>query len=248
MSRKARKPRFYFSFRSPYSWLAYRDLMDHHRWLATELDWRPFWEPDKRSEQMLAQAKRMFPYVDMSRPKHLYILADVDRLRRARGLEITWPTDRDPVWEVPHLAYLAAADEGRGPEFIDAVYAARWQRAKNICDPATIAQLAAELGLRPERLAGAADDVELRARGLAALLDVVDDGVFGVPFFVHGFDKFWGVDRLSGFVSAVSAARAPGATPSAPAGQLPHLGPGPADRAGAGTGQSADQGHAGGCG
>jgi hypothetical protein len=32
---------------------------------------------------------------------------------------------------------------------------------------------------------------------------VYRDGVFGVPFFVHGFDKFWGLDRVGGFVASL---------------------------------------------
>lgn len=239
MPRSSSPPRFYFSLRSPYSWLAYRDLMDRHAGLAAVLDWRPFWEPDMRSEELLGKAGGRFPYVEMSREKHRYILQDVDRLRRERGLELTWPVDRDPVWEVPHLAYLAATDEGRGPQFIEHAYHARWVEGRDICAPATIAGLAAELGLPQERLAGAVDDDELRERGVAALLAVEDDGVFGVPFFVHGFRKFWGVDRLAAFVSSVCGAAA---APAALTGQ-----------GWAGDWRTAqppggDQGHAGGCG
>lgn len=41
-----RRPRWYFSFRSPYSWMAYRDLMADHRDVAERIDWLPFWEPE----------------------------------------------------------------------------------------------------------------------------------------------------------------------------------------------------------
>ena len=47
-----RRPRWYFSFRSPYSWLAYRDLISRYQDVAELIDWLPFWEPDPRSEQM----------------------------------------------------------------------------------------------------------------------------------------------------------------------------------------------------
>jgi 2-hydroxychromene-2-carboxylate isomerase len=237
--RSKARPRFYFSFRSPYSWLAYHDLMSGHRELASGLEWRPFWEPDDRSARMLTADGHRFPYVEMSRAKHLYVLQDVDRLRRARGLAITWPVDRNPVWEVPHLAYLAACDAGQGPRFIEAIYAARWQRGLDICAPATIAEVAGELGLDAGRLAGAAGDDSLRERGLAALVDVVDDGAFGVPFFVHGFAKFWGVDRLPAFLDSVGAG---GASPRAAAAVADPVSA--ADPAGPGG----DQGHAGGCG
>lgn len=240
--RSSAPPRFYFSLRSPYSWLAYRDLLDGHAWLADRLEWRPFFEPDERSAKALAEEGGDFSYVAMSRAKHLYILQDVRRLTRERGLRMTWPVDRDPVWEVPHLAYLAAADEGRGREFVDRAYRARWQEGLDICDRAVIGDLARELDLDAARLASAADDPDLRARGVDALLALDRDGVFGVPFFVHRYDKFWGTDRLAAFAEAVAArtdparqgAERPAAGPAAPlARDVPPGG---------------DGGHAGGCG
>ncbi|TDD44129.1 2-hydroxychromene-2-carboxylate isomerase [Saccharopolyspora elongata] len=233
MPRKNSVPRCYFSLRSPYSWLAYRDLVDRHPEVAAAVEWRPFWEPDARSERMLAEAGGSFPYVAMSRAKSLYILQDVRRLTRERGLEPTWPVDRDPVWEVPHLAYFVALDEGLGREFVDRAYRARWQEGRDICDRATMAELAAELGLPPDHVSNAVDDEELRRRGTAALLDIDEDGVFGVPFFVDRFNKFWGVDRLPDFVRSV-AGTAAAPVPVAAAELDPGLG--------------GDQGHAGGCG
>ncbi|MEU8872282.1 DsbA family protein [Streptomyces javensis] len=248
MPRRDRTPRFYFSLRSPYSWLAYRQLRDDHPEVAEAVTWRPFWEPDARSLLMLEKAGGGFPYVGMSRAKHLYILQDVRRLCSERGLEPAWPVDRDPVWEVPHLAHLAAVDEGKGAEFIERVYRARWEEGRDICAPATIAEVAAELGLPEDRLAGAADDDELRERGVEALLRVDADGVFGVPFFIHGFHKFWGVDRLAPFIASVTGA-APGRTATGPSDAGPSA-TGPSDIApsAAAPGRGGDQGHAGGCG
>lgn len=231
-------PRFYFSLRSPYSWLAYRDLMEHHAELASRLEWRPFFEPDEQSAKALAEAGGGFSYVAMSREKHLYILQDVRRLTRERGLEITWPVDRDPCWEVPHLAYLAADDQGCGARFVELAHRARWEEGRDICDRTVMGELAEELGLAPGRLARAADDPRLRARGVAALLAMDRDGVFGVPFFVHRREKFWGVDRLAAFVAAVDGTPRPDAAPGPQA-------PEPAATAGE---RGGDNGHAGGCG
>jgi 2-hydroxychromene-2-carboxylate isomerase len=231
-----RTPRFYFSLRSPYSWLAYRDLLDRHATLAGRIEWIPFWEPDERSLRLLTEAGGEFVYTPMSRAKHLYVLGDMRRLAAARRLTFTWPVDRDPVWEIPHLAYLVARRQGAGPEFIAHAYRARWQEGQNICDPATIAKIAADLGLPTAEMAGAADDDAVRREGLDALLAIYRDGVFGVPFFTHGFDRYWGVDRLEAFAAAVSA--------STPAGEQAAAAGGAADSAPGRT----DEGHAGGCG
>ncbi|MEU9982234.1 DsbA family protein [Streptomyces sp. NPDC050856] len=225
-------PRFYFSLSSPYSWLAHRRLTDRHPQVAEAVEWCPFWEPDARSAAMLKRAGGNFPSMALSRDKYLYILRDVRRCAQEAGLQPVWPVDRDPVWEVPHLACLVAQDEGRGAAFIRRMYQLRWEEGRDICDPAVVADAAAGLGLPAGRLAGAADDDALRERGVEALLAGDRDGVFGVPFFVHGFDTFWGLDRLSAFVRSVVGAR----TPSR--GRLPALA----------LGAVGDQGHGGGCG
>ncbi|MBX6767591.1 MAG: DsbA family protein, partial [Actinomadura rubrobrunea] len=184
--------RYYFSLRSPYSWLAHRELVERHADVLESVEWVPFFEPDELSERMLTEAGGRFIYTPMSRAKHFYVLQDVRRLAGLRGIAMTWPVDRDPVWEVPHLAYLAARRHGVGPQFVARAYRARWEEGRDICDRATMAELAADLGLPADELAGAADDAALREEGVRALLSIYRDGVFGVPFFVHGFDKYWG--------------------------------------------------------
>ncbi|MGC4809235.1 2-hydroxychromene-2-carboxylate isomerase [Micromonospora sp. DT228] len=238
--------RFYFSLRSPYSWLACRDLVSAYADVADVIEWRPFWEPDEESRAALTDSGGSFPYVDMSRAKALYILQDVRRLAQRRGLAIAWPVDRAPHWEVAHLAYLAAERAGRGRAFIDAVYRARWEEGRDISDPATMAAVATELQLSPEDLSTAVSDPQLRADGIVALRRIDRDGVFGVPFFVHGREKFWGLDRLPDFAAAVRADRRADAesaqlvTATGPAStddQVPVI-----------VGPGGDQGHAGGCG
>ena len=201
--------RFYFSLRSPYSWLAYHDLRTRYRTLGDRLEWIPFWEPDELSLRLLAEAGGQFVYTPMSRAKHLYVLQDARRLARERGLLFTWPVDRSPWWEVPHLAYLVARRQDRGAEFIAAALRARWEDGRDICDQETISDIAVSLGLDPADVRGAVDDPSVRAEGVAALLSIYRDGVFGVPFFVRGYDKYWGVDRLPAFAGAVHAADEP---------------------------------------
>ncbi|MEU4574814.1 DsbA family protein [Nonomuraea sp. NPDC023979] len=194
--------RFYFNFRSPYSWLTLHDLLAERPGLARRLDWIPYWDPEEATLRELDAAGGRFGYSAMSREKHLYILQDVRRLARARGLEPSWPLDRGPRWEVPHLAYLVAADHGVGQEFAAGVTELRWQRGADVCDPRVVAELGRSLGLDEAALTGAADDPELRERGIEALRTADRDGVFGVPFFVHGRERFWGLDRLAAFAES----------------------------------------------
>jgi 2-hydroxychromene-2-carboxylate isomerase len=178
-------------------------LVNRHVDVAARLEWIPFWEPDEWSERLLTEAGGQFIYTPMPRAKHLYILHDVRRLAAQRALTVSWPVDRSPCWEVPHLGYLVAARYGRGHEFIQCVYHARWQDGRDICDRNTVADVAQDLGLDPNELANAADDPDARVEGVQMLLASHRDGVFGVPFFVNRFDKYWGIDRLEAFVTSL---------------------------------------------
>ncbi|MFB8237901.1 2-hydroxychromene-2-carboxylate isomerase [Kitasatospora purpeofusca] len=200
----ARKPpRWYFSFGSAYSWMAYRDLTARYPDVAEAIEWRPFWEPDDAHHDDLESSGVRLPYVELSREKFLYVLQDVRRLAVERDLRMVWPVDRSPNWEVSHLAYLVAADHGRGRQFVDATYRARWQEGLDISSPEVVAGIGAGIGLDPALLGTAWQDPEVRARGLEALDASYRDGVFGVPYFIDGYQRFWGVDRLPGFVSEV---------------------------------------------
>jgi 2-hydroxychromene-2-carboxylate isomerase len=196
------QPRFYFSFRSPYSWIAARMLAE--RSPAQKLEYIPYWSPDTYSQQLLHARGGKTLYVDMSKEKHLYILQDIRRLTRKLGYQMAWPIDRNPWWDLPHLAYLRACRLGKGPEFFWAVHRSRWERAEDICSNAVLRQLADETGIDADELASAPDDADIRAQGVDALYRAYNDGVFGVPFFIHRFEKFWGVDRIEDFITSLA--------------------------------------------
>ena len=208
MSNKpAPQPRIYFSFRSPYSWLAFRALAIGHPAIVQSAKWIPFWEPDEISQRLLAEAGGRFLYTPMSREKHLYVLRDVKRLVTQRGLAMTWPVDRSPWWEVSHLAYLVADSHGRGLDFIRLVYRARWELGLDISDRTVVGGVASELGLPRKAIEGAVEDEDVRRRGTESLLSIYNDSVFGVPYFVNGREVFWGLDRLESFIASLNEVR-----------------------------------------
>jgi len=196
---KSARARFYFSFRSPYSWIGARLLEEEFDPKDSEIEYIPFWEPDERSLELLNAKGGEFLYTPMSRQKHLYILQDIKRITSKLGYLMSWPIDEKPWWDLPHLAYLAARRQGKGQEFFWAVYRARWERGENICSVETIRTLAEEIGLSPNKIAAAPDDNSIRAEGAEVLYSIYQDGVFGVPFFICGREKFWGIDRLYDF-------------------------------------------------
>lgn len=77
-----------------------------------------------------------------------------------------------------------------------AVLRAVWQEERNIADPATLIDIADELGYPGEDLMedAAADAVE--ADFQKNTRDALERGVFGAPTYAIGRELFWGQDRL----------------------------------------------------
>jgi 2-hydroxychromene-2-carboxylate isomerase len=240
---KSDRPRFYFSFRSPYSWIGARLLQERVDHTRTPVEYIPYWDPDERTQSLLKARGAGFIYTPMPRQKHLYLLQDIKRLASQLGYTLAWPVDRHPWWELPHLGYLVARRQGRERPYLNAVYRARWERGIDICVPENIGLAAADAGIDADAVVRAPADAAIREEGAVALQRAWRDGVFGIPFYINGVDKFWGIDRFDSFVSSLfressDGRRQPQPDPEAAA---------PAATAQVDT-EPYDTGHPGGCG
>lgn len=195
-----RKPKLYFSLRSPYSWLALRRLRAVVPDPSAAMECLPYWDPDAKTGAGLAERGGEFHYIQMSRAKHLYMLMDTKRLAQREGVAMAWPVDIDSWWELPHLGWLRARREGREWPFYDALTEARWGRGEDICTPPVVAAAAIQAGLDPDRILAATDDQEIRQEGVDCLYQAYLDDIFGIPYFKFGRHRFWGLDRLDPFL------------------------------------------------
>lgn len=202
-----RRPRVYFSLRSPFSWFAMRQLEERLPEADQLFDFVPFFEPDADFKRELEERGAEFHYVPMSKAKHLYILQDTKRLAQRYGYPMVWPIDVDPWWVLPHLAWLKARRLGVHREYYRAVMQARWERGEDICETDVLHRILTDAGLQADTLVAAPSDPEIREEGLQALVQVYEDDIFGVPYFKLGFHRFWGLDRLDDFLAALDATR-----------------------------------------
>jgi len=199
--KKMGKLKFYFSFRSPYSWIAAKQLQEEKIFNRINLEKIPFWEPDTYTLEKLKKRGGRFLYQPMSKAKHLYILQDIKRMVNKLGYQVIWPIDTDkPWWDLPHLAYLSACRVGKGDEFFWAVSKWRWEMGENICQRSVVEKIAEEIGLDSQVTINAPNDDRIREQAVQALYQCYCDDVFGVPFFMNGYQKYWGVDRLDDFL------------------------------------------------
>ena len=203
MRRAAQAPRVYFSFRSPFSWLAITRLRRDVPGFFERVELIPYWDPDGETDGALRARGAEFHYVQMSAAKHRYLLHDTKRLAARLGVPMAWPIDVDPWWEPPHLAWLVARRHGYAERFYTAVTRERWERGGNICDPDVLARLATDVGLGAGPLVGACHDPDTRAESVECLARAYEDDIFGIPYFRVGRHRFWGYDRVDQFLEAL---------------------------------------------
>ena len=91
---------------------------------------------------------------------------------------------------------VAAQRLGVFERYVDAVFAAMWERGLKMDDPAVIRQVLAEAGLDAAALAQGAQDPEVKAQLLARTQAAHERGAFGAPTFFVGDAIYFGKDRL----------------------------------------------------
>ena len=194
----------FWSFRSPYSYLATPRLVQLARDFDVEVRVRP----------VLPIAVRDPDFFQRSNPLWVgYLLRDVGRVAQYNGMTIGWPSP-DPVVqdmatrrvaaEQPHAHRLTrlgvlAAEHGRGLAFLDAVSQLLWNgRVKGWNEGSHLADATARAGLDLAAL-------EAEAAAQTARLDAViaDNqhaleaaGHWGVPTMVFEGEPFFGQDRI----------------------------------------------------
>ena len=181
----ADKIQFYFSFRSPYSWLAmYRISLICNK-LPVEIQLTPVFPPRDKENFMLSDQKKV-----------KYIVKDIYRMASAYGLDIKWPKPFDTDWLAVHVAYIYAAEQGKGIPFCLAVYHARFVEGKDVGDEMVMREASLACGLDADTLINVQSKREYKRKLLKDMVSAGDEGVFGVPYFLYGDSAYWGNDRL----------------------------------------------------
>ena len=177
---------FYYSFRSPYSYLVLKPLRRMlRRRSKVDLVIRP----------VLPMVMRGLP-VPLS--KRLYILADCHRL----AVELGTPFGKafDPKGEGVErcLAIFVAADaQGLGDVWLEEAATAIWTEARNMTRDEELRPVVERAGLSWERAQQAmADEASWRQMATDNRTALFDAGLWGVPSLVVGGYAMWGQDRI----------------------------------------------------
>lgn len=193
----------FWSFRSPYSYLATGRLVDLHARYALEVRVRPVLPLAVRTPEFFTRANPLFGP---------YLVRDVLRLGEFLGIPIRWPRpdpvvmNRDGTYplEQPYIHRLtrlgvAAAERSRGLPFLDEVSKIIWSGSIDEWHEGThLAHAAERAGLDLAEL-----DAEIE-KDPQHFIDVIDRnqdalesaGHWGVPTMVFEGEPFFGQDRL----------------------------------------------------
>jgi len=187
--------RFYFSFRSPYAWIAAERIEAELGDLGASIERIPIFPTPE-----------LFPNDPSTMPdKIAYMAQDVPRLAREQGLQVRFPSATDTDWALPHAAFLGAEPRGAGQRFMVEVFRKRFCEGLDVGEEAVVADAARRAGLDPEAILAAGRSDDLRAEVSAGWRRAAErDRIFGVPSFVYAGRLYWGQDRMHFLRSAVA--------------------------------------------
>lgn len=185
--------RHYFSTMSPFAYLAGPRLARVAEARGVEVDHRPV---DVRA--IFAEVGAQ-PVHARHRFRQEYRLQELARWSRALEMPLTphpahWPADPAPS----SLAILRAKATGRdvGP-LIRRTLAGVWAEGRDLADPAVVAEMLAAEGFDRTLAEGDPPGIDAAAEHARLTGEALEDGVFGVPFFVcEDGERFWGQDRV----------------------------------------------------
>lgn len=182
---------YFFTTVSPWVYLAGRRLEEIAARHGAEIAYKP------------VDGAQLFPRMGGFRlherhPSRLaYRAQELRRWSRKLGMPLTPEPRHFPVNAAPSSYAVIAADRAGGgdlPGLIHAFCRAVWAEERDISDDAVIRDCLAENGFDPALATrGLLTGAEVYA---ANLEEAVRRGVFGVPFYIVGDERFWGQDRL----------------------------------------------------
>ncbi|MFL5843417.1 MAG: 2-hydroxychromene-2-carboxylate isomerase [Solirubrobacteraceae bacterium] len=183
---------FFYSFRSPYSYLAGPRgfaLADRH---DVEVVFRGVIPMAMRGQAV-------------PRAKQLHTMRDVKR--EATRLGMPFGPVHDPIGAGAMRCLLVsehAVDAGRARPFVLEASAAIWSRAVDVAQDAPLRAICEHAGLDWAACREALADPAIRARVDANTAALMGLGHWGVPLFVCDGERYWGQDRIEDLEAALA--------------------------------------------
>jgi 2-hydroxychromene-2-carboxylate isomerase len=194
----AEEIRFYYDFKSPFSFLALAPACALERTHRVRLSFIP-----RDFEPRLAYGGELEERSQRDWDKVRYLYADARRFANQRGMIIRGPQKLFDS-RLAMMSGIYAERRGRFREYAPLVFERFFKRELDIEEPAALAGVLREAGLDAEDFAryAAFDGRDDLAR---AYEQAERDGVFGVPTLIVAGEPFWGNDRIDWVIKKLDA-------------------------------------------
>lgn len=182
---------FYFEFGSPYGYFAAFEVAKIEADTGRSVRWHPFMlgPAFKKTEQKpLLQIPLKGPYC----------VHDWERLSLITGTPWVMP-EKFPVGilAAPRAFYwINDNDPELAKTYALAIYKAYFGDGRPVWEEGECADIAAECGIDRTEFLDVVQREEVKQRFKDITSTVIDDGVFGSPFFKVDGEPFWGFDRI----------------------------------------------------
>ncbi|MBI5319038.1 2-hydroxychromene-2-carboxylate isomerase [Bradyrhizobium sp.] len=192
---------FYFDFPSPYSYLAHTQLPK----LAAEHGATIVYRPFRILELMTIVGNR--PTTIECKNKGKYAGSDLQRWVKRYNVDFSRnPHSKSLDFAELDRGALVAIEDGRGAEYVTAVFAAIWGRPVDLSQRSVLFDLLEKAGLEASALVKRANAEATIARLDAETKAAAERGVFGAPTMFVGNQMFFGNDRLDFVAEALRSA------------------------------------------
>jgi 2-hydroxychromene-2-carboxylate isomerase len=185
------KLEFWYDFASTYSYLSAMRIEAVAAAAGVSVIWKPF----LLGPIFSAQGWSTSPF-NIYPAKGRYMVRELERLTAERGLPFKLPSPFPQNSLYAARLALIGHDEGWGPAFTRAVYAAQFAKGANISDRHVLGGILSDLGLDAAALLQRIEQPEIKQRLRERTEEAVELEIFGAPSFLAQEELYWGDDRL----------------------------------------------------
>lgn len=191
---------YFFSYLSPYSYIADQRLAKVLGPYDIELEYRPVLPPPREDGKLL---KSRAP------GEHEYMMQDVPRVARHLGIPYAWWEGGYPNCLRMTLGFHAVrALGGDWMAYHKAAFASRFKAPVDPNADETLRGLAEFARVDPDAFMQTLESEDVQQAHMRTLMSTREYGLFGVPFFVLPTgETFWGQDRLEYLAAALQEGR-----------------------------------------
>ena len=192
---------FFFDFPSPYAYLAHTQLPC----IAAEHGATIVYHPFRILELMKLVGNR--PTTIECKNKNKYAGADLQRWVKRYKVDFARnPNSKSFDFAELDRAALVAIADGRGAEYVTAIFAAMWGKPEDLSQRTVLIDVLSRAGFNAQRLLERASADTVTTQLDAETNAAAERGVFGAPTMFVGEQMFFGNDRLDFVVEALRTA------------------------------------------